>query len=305
MTKKLRLLVAEGASREAACVLRELFSKDPDGLELTEVSGVSMLMASLKLVNPEAILLELALVGPDPLEAVRLMHRANPEVPLIVIGNSAEKETAAASLNIGAMNYLLKGQMDARRVERVLRGALERNTLKGLADLLRDALTGLYIRDGFLTLGEQAMEAAKHKGGDLVLLCARIEGLEAIQKQFGQNAAESSLREVAGMLTRSFRGTDVVGRIGESQFAALAVDAVEPSVPVLLQRLRKRLEGLNRDIGAWGPLKLRMTAKFWSGKQAGTFAEFLDDVEAGLRHVEAAGEEDRNCGLVPGRWGHG
>jgi two-component system, cell cycle response regulator len=306
MTQKLRLLLAEGASGGAASVLRELFPEEQGGMELTEVSGISTLMASLKLVGPEVILFELALGHPDTLATVRLLHRAKPEVPLIVIGNSTEKETAEASLREGAIDYLLKGHMDTQTVERVLRGALERNTLKGLADLLRDALTGLYIRDGFLTLGSQVMEAAKQRGRELVLLCARLENLETLRKEFGRNAAESSLREIATMLTRSFRRTDLIGRIGESQFAALAVDAVEPSVSVLLQRLRKRLEALNRDIGAWGPLELRMAARFWPGKQAGTFAEFLDDVEAGLRNAVATGEEEPLLrGAAPGRRGHG
>jgi GGDEF domain-containing protein len=85
------------------------------------------------------------------------------------------------------------------------------------------------------------------------------------------------------MLTRSFRRTDLVGRIGESQFAALAVDAIEPSVPVLLQRLRKHLEALNRDAHPSGPLQLRMAARFWPRNAAATFGSFLDEVEAGLR----------------------
>jgi hypothetical protein len=51
------------------------------------------------------------------------------------------------------MDYLLKGFSDSRTLERVLRAALEHNMLGGLADLLRDPLTRLYTRDGFLTLG--------------------------------------------------------------------------------------------------------------------------------------------------------
>lgn len=295
MTEKLRVLVAEGSSGQAASVLRELFPADQGGMELTEVSGVSTLMASLNLVSPEVILLELALAAPDALETVRLVHRARPEIPLIVIGDSAEKDAAAASVREGAMDYLLKDQMDARTVDRVLRGALERNTLQGLADLLRDPLTGLYIRDGFLTLGSQVMESAKQKGGNLVLLCVRFENLESIRKDFGQNAAESSLREVAALLTRSFRRTDVIGRIGESQFAALAVSAVEPSAPVLLQRLKKRLEALNSEARNWGPLKLRMVARFWQQNAAGTFADFLDEVEAGLRMTELPPRQEREA----------
>lgn len=286
MTQKLRVLLAEGTSGKAASALRELFPEEHGGLELTEVSGVSTLLASLKMISPEVIFLELALGSPDILGTVRLIHRTKPEVPLIVVGNPLEKEIAVASLREGAMDYLLKNHMDARTVDRVLRGALERNTLKGLADLLRDPLTGLYIRDGFLTLGSHIMDSTKERGGTLVLLCVRFENLERIRKEFGQSAAESSLRDVATLLTRSLRRTDLIARIGESQFASLAVNAVEPSAPVLLQRLRKRLDALNHANSRRGPLELRMVARFWEGRGARTFAEFLDEVEWGLRAAE-------------------
>src|SRR5258707_6104259 len=53
--------------------------------------------------------------------------------------------------------------------------------------------------------------------------------------------------------------TDIVARLEESQFAALAVDAIEPSAPVLCQRVEKRIAVLNRDMGPWGPLELRIS----------------------------------------------
>lgn len=283
MKQKLRVLVAEGNSREAASTLLALFPKEKDSLELTEVSGVPTLMASLELVRPEVILLELALAEPDPLYAVRRLHRTEPAVPLIVIGDATQREALAGCLKIGALDYLLKGRMDAPTMNRVLSNAMRRNTLEGLTDLLRDPLTGLFVRDGFLTMGAHMMEAAKVNEGDLVLLCAQIEALEEMRDNFGQSVVDRSLKEIGKLLTGSFRRTDVVGRIGESQFAALAVDAVEPSVPVLLQRLAKHLAALNQELGPPGPLLLRMNAGFWSAKDTRSFVELLDSVEVGLR----------------------
>lgn len=261
-------------------------------MSLTEVSGVSTLMASLKMASPELILLDLALGRPDALATVRLVHRTKPDVPLVVIGDSPEKEIAEASLREGAMDYLLKSHLKAETLDRVLRGALEGNPRKGLADLRRDPLTGLIVREGFLTLGSRVMDGANERGSSLVLLCASLENLEHLRKEAGQNEADSSLREIATLLTRSFRRTDVIAQIGESQFAALAVNAIEPSAPVLLQRLRKRLEALNSDHRRGGPLELGMTARFWAGKGARTFTEFLDDVEWGLRNMRGASQED-------------
>jgi diguanylate cyclase (GGDEF)-like protein len=283
MKHKLRLIVAEGHSGEVTSALRQLFPDDQGGMELTEISGLPTLMAALEFGDPEVILFDLALAHPEALEGVRRLHRAKPEVPLIVIAQEVEKQTAVATLSEGAIGYLLKGFFDAKALERVLHAALERNTLTGLADLLRDTLTGLYIRDGFVTLAEHTLEAAKLKRGDLVLLCARLENAESLRREFGQSALEQSLQEVAALLTRSFRRTDLVGRIGESQFAALAVDAAEPSVPVLLQRLRKHLEALNREADSRCQLELRMVARFWPRNESSTFANFLDEVEAGLR----------------------
>jgi len=290
--KKLRILVAEGNPGEIAPALRALYPEAQDSLDLTVVSGVSILIATLDIVNPEVIFLDLALTHPAPMDAVRRVQRSAPAVPLIVVAGASDKDCAVNSLSHGAQDYLLKGFIDSRTLERVLRAALERNTLEGLADLLRDPLTGLYTRDGFLTLGARAMEMAKNRGSTLVLLCLRIENLEAVRTGYGPSAVESSLSEVAKVLAGSFRRTDILARLGESQFAALAVDAVEPSAPVLRQRLEKRIEMLDRDIGPWGPLELRMSARFWSAKDAIVFSEFLDSVESELRIPQAASLEE-------------
>ena len=281
--KKLRILLAEGSPGEAACGLRALYAEGQDGLELTHVSSVSTLVATLEIVNPEIIFLDLALAHPDALETVRRVHRSAPAVPLIILADASEKDCAIRSLSQGTQDYLLKGFIDSRTLERVLRAALERNTVEGLADLLRDSLTGLYTRDGFLTLGEYAMETAKSRASTLVLLCMTIENLATLHQGFGPSAVESSLCEVAKLLAASFRRTDIVARLGESQFAALAVDAAEPSAPVLRQRLEKRIAMLNRDMRPWGPLQLRMSARFWSPEEAIVFSDFLDSVETELR----------------------
>lgn len=290
--KKLRILLAEGNPGEAASALHALYPEGQDGLELTTVSGVSTLIATLEIVNPEVIFLDLALARPDPLDAMRRVHRSAPAVPLIVLADASDKDCAVRSLSQGAQDYLLKGFIDPRTIERILRVALERNTLEGLADLLRDSLTGLYTRDGFLTLGARAMEMGKTRESTLVLLCLRIENLAALRTGYGPSAVENSLFEVAKVLAGSFRRTDIVARLGESQFAALAVDAAEPSASVLRQRLEKRVDMLNRDLGPWGPLELRMSARFWSAKEAIVFSEFLDSVESELRIPLVASVEE-------------
>lgn len=281
--KNLRILLAEGGHGEAAESLRALFPEGQNCLELTIVPTVSMLLSAIQGANPEMIFLDLELTRPEPLEAVRRVHFAAPEVPLIIFAEASDKDRAAQCLREGALDYLLKGYMDPPTLDRVLRVALEQNTLGGLTDLLRDPLTGLYIREEFLKLGAHSMETANRKHSTLMLLCVQIANLGAMREEFGNQTAESGLRSAASVLKKCFRPTDVVARTGASQFAVLAVDAAESSGPTLRLRVEQRFAALPHDIFSGGSLALGISTGFWSTRSPKPFFEFLDSVEEGLR----------------------
>ena len=286
--KKLRVLMAEGSTSGTVQTLREIFPEPENALELTVVSTVATLLSTIKIADPEVILLDLSLSLRDPYDAVRLVRRSAPSVPLIVFADSADKQRAAQSLTEGAMDYLLKGFINQRNLDRVLRAALERNTLEGLADLLRDPLTGLYARDGFLTMGARCQQEAHRTGGTLVLLCALAENLGTLRADFGPGDADRALCDIAKILARCCRRSDLVARIGEAQFAMLAIDAIAPTASVLRLRVEKHLEMHNQTRSPGGPIKLGMSAGTWAAQDKRSFAEFLDSVETNLRRNPAA-----------------
>ncbi len=281
--KRLRVLVAEAGSSETAEALRALYPETEKGPEVTVVSTVATLLATIKVVDPEVILLDLSLSLREPMDSVHLVHRTAPGVPLIVFANPEQKEQAARSLTEGAMDYVLKGFMDARTLDRVLRAALERNTLHGLTDLLRDPVTELYTRDGFLTVGSRRHDEAHRTGGSLVLICALFENVQALREAFGPGAADRALSDVAGLLRGCCRRSDVVARLGEAQFAILGVDAVAPSAQVMRNRLEQHVAVHNRTRSPWGPIDLRTSIGSWSAQDERSFADFLDSVESQLR----------------------
>jgi diguanylate cyclase (GGDEF)-like protein len=281
--RRLRLLLAEGSPGEAAATLRDLYAGKDPGLDLTVVSTVATLLATIKVVDPEVILLDLAMNLREPMDAVHLVHRTAPGVPLIVFADPTAKDQAIRSLAEGAMDYMLKGGMDAHTLERVLRSALERNTLAGLTDLLRDQVTGLYTRDGFLTVGTRRQEEALRAGSSLVLICVIFENLQALREAFGPGTADRALGDVAELLKGSCRRSDVVARLGESQFAILGVDAAAPSAEVMRSRLEQHLVVHNQTRSPWGPIDLRTSIGAWKPQDERSFAEFLDGIESRLR----------------------
>jgi diguanylate cyclase (GGDEF)-like protein len=281
--RRLRLLLAEGSPGAAAVALHSLYPGNDPGLDLTVVSTIATLLATIKVVDPEVILLDLALNLREPMDAVHLVHRTAPGVPLIVFADPSDKALATRSLAEGALDYVLKGQMDAHTLERLLRTALERNTQKGLTGLLRDHATGLYTRDGFLTVGMRRQEEAMRAGGSLVLVCVLFENLQALREAFGAEAADRALGDVAKLLRACCRRGDEVGRLEEAQFAILGLDAAAPSAEVMRNRLEQHLAVHAQTRSQSGPIDLRTSIGSWNPQDERSFAEFLDGIESRLR----------------------
>ena len=281
--KKIRTLLAEAGPGEIAMAIHALYPPREGRMELTVVSTVATLLPTIKVVDPEVILLDLSLSLREPLDAVPLVHRTAPGVPLIVVADLEHKTQAAQSMAQGAMDYLLKGHLDARTLDRVLHAALERNTMHGLTDLMRDPVTNLYSRDGFLTVGARRMEDARHMHSSLMLICALFENLQHLRDGFGPGAADQAICDVAGLLKGSCRRSDVVARLGEAQFVILGVDAIASSAEIVRNRLEQRLLVHNRTRSPWGPIELKTSIGSWVASDTRSFGEFLDQAESQLR----------------------
>ena len=275
---KLRVLISEPEPSQVSKMLRSLFPDDESSLQLTLVSTVSILLPTIQLVGPEILFLDLATAGTDSLATVRAVHRAAPSLPLITVATTPEKQIAERSLREGALDFVLKDVADVRTLERVLRNALERNTVSGLADLLRDEATGLYNADGFRALTAKFLQVARRTEGQLLLLRIRIENLEKLEKEFGPTDADSAINETAELLQSCFRRTDLVARISGGEFAVLAADAAEPSVGVLKQRLETRRLALNKEREPWGPVELQSEVAFWSAKRPIAATDMFDSL---------------------------
>lgn len=113
---------------------------------------------------------------------------------------------------------------------------LESNNMK-LKDLaLKDELTGLYNRRGFLMLSEHLLNAHRRNGRPLVLFFGDLDGLKRVNDTWGHDAGDEALRTCARLLSESFRGDDVVARLGGDEFAILAPECAEVDAPDLAAR---------------------------------------------------------------------
>jgi PAS domain S-box-containing protein len=103
---------------------------------------------------------------------------------------------------------------------------------------LEDELTGLYNRRGLDLLGGNAVNRAARAGSPLCVLFKDLDGLKAINDGLGHAAGDAALTAAANSLRDTVRLTDVVGRIGGDEFAAVLVGLSATEADALSARVR-------------------------------------------------------------------
>ncbi len=116
---------------------------------------------------------------------------------------------------------------DARHAESVLRSRA-----------LQDPLTGLSNRYLFTDRLETAV--ARHErspGRGTAVLFIDVDHFKRINDEFGHEAGDDVLREIAARLLASVRATDTVGRLGGDEFAVICEDTGLEEAQVVAQRM--------------------------------------------------------------------
>jgi signal transduction histidine kinase len=118
-----------------ARLLREMFNEDSAlHVDLACVSFMSEAERHLARCTVDIILLDLGLPDAQGLAAIRRARIAAPDIPLVVLTGMDDEALAGQSLQEGAQDYLIKGQIDTRGLLRALRYAGERKRLERLKD---------------------------------------------------------------------------------------------------------------------------------------------------------------------------
>ena len=132
----------------------------------------------------------------------------------------------------------------------VVRDITERQALlEMLRDLsLRDELTGLHNRRGFMTLAEELQKRAMRHQESFALLYLDLDGFKAVNDNLGHDAGDRVLQRVAELLRATVRDSDLVARLGGDEFVALLAEADGENAALTEQRLRAALAGAQEQV---------------------------------------------------------
>lgn len=111
-----------------------------------------------------------------------------------------------------------------------------------------DELTGLPNRRGFIERAEALISAAP-RGSHVTVAFVDLDGLKAVNDEYGHTAGDQALLLVAEALQRTCRDRDVVGRLGGDEFAVVLVAQQPIDTEVLAARLSLGLSAVAHERG--------------------------------------------------------
>ncbi len=170
-----------------------------------------------------ACLLDFRLGDRDGLQLIRESTAKGCHTPIVFLTADASEKVDLQAMEAGALDYLVKGEISARSLERSLRYATKLGeTLEALRRLAtRDELTGLLNRREYDRILVEEEERSRRFDQPLSLVLIDLDRFKAVNDTHGHAAGDAVLAEAARRISGAIRSVDRAFRVGGEEFALI------------------------------------------------------------------------------------
>lgn len=203
------------------------------------------------------------------------------EVAIIGISDTTAPALPARLLKTGANDFINKPFLVEEFFIRVTQNLDLIEQIRAIRDsAMRDYLTGLYNRRYLFDAGETLFAQARRAGTGLAAVMLDIDHFKRVNDTYGHLAGDRVLKEVAGVLARALRQSDLIGRYGGEEFCIL-LPGIEPGP--LLTKLESLREAVATTAIAHGEERLQVSISIGATlAPAETLQALIDRADGGL-----------------------
>jgi diguanylate cyclase (GGDEF)-like protein len=153
---------------------------------------------------------------------------------------------------------------------------------------LRDELTGVFNRRGFLAHAEQQSLTALRSRKPFDIVFIDMDGMKRINDTLGHPAGDTALCETVEILRETFRESDVIGRLGGDEFAVLVLDSGEAEIALVMERLKEKLATHNTRDGREFSLSLSLGISRFNPLQPVAIEELIEAADRRMYEAKRA-----------------
>jgi two-component system cell cycle response regulator len=181
-------------------------------------------------------------------------------VPLVVLVDEDDSRLMYKALELGINDYLTvpvdRNEMVARVRTQIRRKryqeALRSNYQKSISMAVTDGLTGLYNRHYLNTHLDNMVQQSIKNNKPLALMIMDMDHFKMVNDTHGHDAGDMVLKQLAGIIIRAVRSTDLAARFGGEEFVILMPETDAQAAMTTASRVREQVEATPFKINAQG-----------------------------------------------------
>jgi len=235
----LRILIVDD-EEEVRRFLVSLLSKHGHECD-TAKDGIEAL-EKIKRNSFDSAVIDVVMPLMDGITLTKELLRLHPNLPIMIMTGHAEEHSAESAIAAGAREFIKKPfsiNEFILRFDKMMRDHKGEEVLLALS--LTDELTGLYNRRRFFVLTEQYLKVAIRTKKRSLLLYIDMDDLKWINDYYGHHEGDHALIDLAGILKKTFRESDIIARIGGDEFVVLLESTIEND-EILITRLYENIK---------------------------------------------------------------
>ncbi|MCB1176620.1 MAG: GGDEF domain-containing protein, partial [Leptospiraceae bacterium] len=158
---------------------------------------------------------------------------------------------------------------------------------------ITDELTELYNRRGFIFHGKKILEEADKENKKIILYFIDMDGLKKINDSLGHKKGDEAITALSKILKKSFRLTDLIGRLGGDEFSVIVVDDLVSS-DTIINRLMRKIEDYNKHSGEEFVLSVSIGYEEYNPQEHKTIEELLSIADEKMYHHKKSSRKNRS-----------
>jgi diguanylate cyclase (GGDEF)-like protein len=127
-----------------------------------------------------------------------------------------------------------------------------------------DGLTGIFNHREFYQSLRRELERARRYRHTLSLLMIDVDDFKWFNDRFGHPAGDFALREIAKLLQKCARTTDILARYGGEEFAVILPESTPGGALMVAERIKSEVAGHNFIQNATNPVHLTVSIGIYS-----------------------------------------
>ncbi len=164
---------------------------------------------------------------------------------------------------------------------------LQRNARQMRTLSLKDELTGINNRRGFITLSKFQLKLAKRANRKLTLFFADLDNMKEINDQHGHMQGDLAITDLCQILEQTFRESDVIGRVGGDEFCVLLTSVSEADIAPSLGRLDEAVQVYNETRPIPYRISISIGVGYYDPDDPCTIEELIDRADAAMYQVKS------------------